>query len=186
MKRILFTAASALSLLLLLAVIVAWVRSYSGITYITYSGWTQPAVGSGPPRVRDRYGILTRAGKANFGRFWFWNPGKNTPLQYRWKYERPPRSSQFGAIPPHSFLGFGYGNQGSPLYSVGLRVPLWFITALLGVLPLTWLVRVFRHRRRDPHACRICGYDLRASNDRCPECGTLIPPDAKPCSPVAL
>lgn len=44
-----------------------------------------------------------------------------------------------------------------------------------GIPPFVWLVRWAITRellRRNPHACGACGYDLRASPDRCPECGT--------------
>jgi len=62
-----------------------------------------------------------------------------------------------------------------------LCVPDWAI-ALTGA---TTAALFWRHNKRAaPRAglCAECGYDLRASKDRCPECGTPIPPgkDLKP------
>lgn len=47
-------------------------------------------------------------------------------------------------------------------------IPCWcliLITAALGVFGLK------RRRNHRAGCCRVCGYDLRATPDRCPECG---------------
>jgi hypothetical protein len=54
--------------------------------------------------------------------------------------------------------------------------PWWAITATLAGMPLIWLAafvrRALRRRQRQSRGlCRVCGYDLRASGGRCPECG---------------
>jgi hypothetical protein len=62
-------------------------------------------------------------------------------------------------------------------HSVGIVVlPHWMVIALLGILPAVWGVgyRRGRSRRRafERGHCARCGYDLRATPERCPECGT--------------
>jgi hypothetical protein len=55
-----------------------------------------------------------------------------------------------------------------------IRVPLWAVLAAFGVMGVV-AARPWRliRRRRDPEAvpCARCGYDLRGSPGRCPECG---------------
>jgi hypothetical protein len=59
-----------------------------------------------------------------------------------------------------------------PTFIVG--VGHWVAIALSGLLPAVWIVRqARRHRKRQFGLCRVCGYDLRATPERCPECGTI-------------
>jgi hypothetical protein len=46
-------------------------------------------------------------------------------------------------------------------------------TILAGAMAVI-LLRAFRRRRWGPGFCHQCGYDLRATHDRCPECGTVV------------
>ena len=68
--------------------------------------------------------------------------------------------------------------------SWALWLPHWIPILFLSAVPLWQLGTSLRIRRRiSQHACVHCGYDLRASTDRCPECGAHI--DGRPSGPTS-
>ena len=57
---------------------------------------------------------------------------------------------------------------------VYVRFPYWFPTLLASILPIAWCYRRYIGKQLSPNHCRTCGYDIRATPTRCPECGTEI------------
>jgi hypothetical protein len=72
-----------------------------------------------------------------------------------------------------AFVGFSWNRwQTPPTADTRVEIPFWFIAALC-MVPFTFagLKRLRTRRRRAAGCCLACGYDLRATSDRCPECG---------------
>ena len=62
----------------------------------------------------------------------------------------------------------------SHIYEKGGQIyfPLWVPVVLFGLFPGILFFRRRRERKRSIVGfCAVCGYDLRATPDRCPECG---------------
>jgi hypothetical protein len=73
------------------------------------------------------------------------------------------------------YVGGGSVTGPGPLEGIDMTrisIPHWIPTLVFSLLPVRAFVGYLRTRRatRAGH-CRRCGYDLRASPDRCPECG---------------
>ena len=186
MKHRLFTILSILSLLLCAAMLTSWVRSYwVGDQWI----WSDGA--DRPPhvyRMGHRYVVTLVRGHLyvmHDTSWWF-------PPQFRYIQV----DNLAAALPPsvarRSVLGFEWAEYtGTPgpssvfmppflLYRI-IGVPHWFLAVCAVLLPCPFLIGRWRlHCRLRQGLCPICGYDLRASKNRCPECGTLIP--AQPAS----
>jgi hypothetical protein len=66
---------------------------------------------------------------------------------------------------------------GLAIYERGWRVtfPLWWLALFFGIAPAIALLRRRRSMREISGLCTKCGYDLRATPNRCPECGTMSP-----------
>ena len=65
------------------------------------------------------------------------------------------------------------GSSAGSVKPWSVLIPLWIPTLLLSVPFVFPLVRRLRRRKRKKLGlCVKCGYDLRGSKERCPECGT--------------
>jgi hypothetical protein len=165
-KRRLFTILSALSLLLFVAVIMLWVRSYfvadnligrrtkggNDIEYriICDSGALHAFVLRTSDPQPDPFG--------EEGSHLHWRraePGGNRPggmFYFDWHTTRMGTTSVTNAT---------------------LSAPLWVGGLATVVVPIAWTLMSLRRRRLHRQRCPSCGYDLRATPERCPECGAV-------------
>jgi hypothetical protein len=76
--------------------------------------------------------------------------------------------------------GFGYVSAADKEYGFNYHAwlaPMWCLSIIFALLPAARfrgaIIKATRGRRRQSRGlCVICGYDLRATPDRCPECGS--------------
>jgi hypothetical protein len=110
------------------------------------------------------------------GRIWAW-----------FRYAPSPFSR--ASLPGATYLqdigydfGLDFASSGPQLY---VRTRYGLPVFLTGPPLAIHVIRASRAKRRPPHLCPNCGYDLRASTGRCPECGLAAPGSGKVPQPAA-
>jgi hypothetical protein len=124
------------------------------------------------PRVRERViGGHRWTVAADKGVLQVWR----SPADPASVYQPPPAQLPQGVSGGTHILGdFTFGRLGYPLDPVQAGLPFWAMTLVIALLPLVRLtLAIWRARRKPPGHCRQCGYDLRATPERCPECGAV-------------
>jgi hypothetical protein len=174
-RRIFWTAWS----LLLIAIATILIRSYWYADQIGYSTDTKS-----PPSWNKHY-ILIGRGRLGFISSVF------HPTEYmthkRWFHDSSPAEEfpwdWFYSQASLKILGFGVAElpylTPSSILVNDLHVvilPIWSLLLPLSVPPALLLLRVRRRKIRLRRGlCPTCGYDLRATPDKCPECGAPSP-----------
>jgi hypothetical protein len=176
--RILFTTLALTSLLLALATLYLWRRSHRlHDLKISKSGHRQTAISSARGRltlVRVDFAYRVRPEHEDFG--WYTRPLLPTDPDDLADFRPHARDvTRLGVryVEGDWRLGWRYVGE-PPMPFRALVIPLWMPVTLLFVPPgVAALVLIRRVRRRVAGCCPECGYDLRATPERCPECGAL-------------
>jgi hypothetical protein len=143
LKRRLFNLAAAIFLVLCAATVALWVRSYSFRDDVEYR-----SVNVWSHTGRCRFAVVV------------------PPTGFRLTSADIRHDS---TQPAYSAFSFDMTNG-----RVHVCVPHWFVLAMFAAVPAAWLSLYARIRRRLTRGrCTSCGYDLRATPDRCPECGAI-------------
>jgi hypothetical protein len=191
MRRHLFTAASALSLLVSLASVALWLRSYQtwDLMMRNYCSpiWFDPTNHDASPSgsyMVDLFkfdAIYSRDGRFAWSRRVVEHEAQAETIQIQngWSWTVQPSRTPSWIIRRNLItfslvrLTFAEG------WKMDVAAPHWAIAAVTAILPIIWL-RGFRRRKRLARVgyCQRCGYDLRSSTGRGSECGTPIPEKA--------
>jgi hypothetical protein len=174
LRRRLFNLAAAVSLLVCATVAVVWVRSQSMADEILLKGdrTTLQVITHGDEVFLRQWLPHDRQGERSTGVF------HRVGRQYNLR--RPAYPPGTPLLTRLGFDGYGFDEpalfDGAPARAV--TVPYWFLILLTLVTPTLWAwaaVRRFRRNRRATVGlCPLCDYDLRATPDRCPECGMQV------------
>ena len=175
MRRI-RTILTATSLLLCLATSLLWLRSYATQDLLELHR-------RGDARGRDYddiHGVFSGGGSVGIGFVHVAHPGV-PGFTSGWH-----AATAQGPIPwtlRFNLLGFKYWNtiltrtSTGPVHVAGITVPHGLFTVLFAIAPLLAFRKRFLLRRRLRRAaaglCCACGFDLRATPGRCPECGEI-------------
>ncbi len=180
-------ALSALSALLCLGMLDLWVRSYHGSEMFVYIHPLEPA----SERLATDFQAFSCEGSVDIHVYYMTSLSDSDHVRdvYRdggFTYERDFPDFAFSpdwGLSPEYVYGFMYlradAPYGLPRVQWHFAFPHWAGVVVFGLLPMICLARVVRNLRRRRvwkkagHLCMSCGYDLRASPGRCPECGTM-------------
>jgi hypothetical protein len=184
-KRRLVTLAAAASLVLCVAMMALWVRSYWRVDDVRFFHTSRSRVIGRQEIFESAGGIVFLSHDAVTSRV----PREDRKPRFAVGSGKTPKVfSPFGDYDWH-FSGFGYyrgtdsfPESANPFTWVRNTVafPHWFLALLFAILPAVHFRAAMRSRSlHRAGLCPDCGYDLRGTPDRCPECG------ATPAAPAA-
>ena len=165
--RIIFNGLTVVSLVLCVATVALWVRSYRGLDCL----WWNHA---------GRFGELFCSSGGIYQSITYVQQPE-TPIAYKSGAPLGLYITPGVTETRHwQFAGFWWIATArtrvrnltlEPGWSVG--IPCWFATTCFASPSVAWLLIRRGAKRYPPGSCLACGYDLRATPDRCPECGTI-------------
>jgi hypothetical protein len=166
--RWVFNGVAIISFVVCAATITIWIRSY-----FRCDGFDRTYVDLTKNNVEINYQIYDPAGTAYIVRNYFTNHIR--PQNWPWRYR-----SNAPVFLPWYPRPFGYNRHrlqtGQPADRIQINVRFWLAALMFALLPSFWLYRWYRYRVPANGFCPECGYDLRATPDRCPECGKITVP----------
>jgi hypothetical protein len=159
-RRWSFNGISALSLFLFVVTAVLWARShYDHDFFYCRSVNNHPSLIAIASDASGRLGLTVSHGVTPFQERFRWISYKNYANDLD---------------PPDSWLGLSFTHLAAGgIDERSIRFPNWILALLFAVFPITWLFNRTLGRTILGGHCIHCGYDLRATPDRCPECGTV-------------
>ena len=175
MTRRLLNLLTALSLLLCVAVAALWVRGqwYFDEVAFTNGDGDGFAVSSGGRGGGVECSVRRVSQTTDSGRRLSTQSAAHSAW---WVRMVGVRSTRLGFGADRLKIGVVRGQCVKVLDYSGVVVPHWALLIVLSALPVVcgfrWACQYMRQGRPAAGLCPACGYDLRATPDRCPECGT--------------